>query len=160
RELEKEITNTIGMKFVRVPRGKFWMGGGGGKAGDRQVDIPQDFYLGVHEVTQGQWQALMGNNSSWFSRTGDGKDPVKDIPDAALRRFPVESVSWEDAQEFIKQLNAREKNQLGEWVYRLPLEAEWEYACRGGASSKEDCSFDFYLDRPTNDLSSEQANFS
>ncbi len=151
------FTNSLGMKFVRVPAGTFWMGGGGGQPGGKQVGIANDFYLGVFPVTQQQWQALMGNNPSWFSRTGGGKDQVTGIADADLKQFPVEQVSWEETQEFIRRLNAREKN--SEWVYRLPTEAEWEYACRGGASSREECSFHFYLDRPSNDLSSDLANF-
>jgi formylglycine-generating enzyme required for sulfatase activity len=165
-EPPKQLTNSLGMKFVLVPKGTFWMGGGGGKPGDFQVQIPQDFYLGVYPVTQGQWEAVMGSNPSWFSRSGGGwfsrsgggKDKVKDISDADLKLFPVEQVSWEDAQEFIRKLNEREKTVSG-WLYRLPTEEEWEYACRGGACSKDDCSFDFYFDRPTNDLSSTQANF-
>ena len=153
--------NSIGMRFVRVPKGKFWMGGGGGKPGEKQVDIANDFYLGVHEVTQGQWEEVMGagKNPSYFSRTGAGKEQVKDISDADLKQFPVENVSWNDVKEFIDKLNEREKDRNAGWMYRLPKEAEWEYACRGGATSPEDCSFDFYLDKPTNDLSSAQANF-
>jgi formylglycine-generating enzyme required for sulfatase activity len=152
-----KMGNSLGMAFVLVPKGTFWMGGGGGKAGDKRAEVRQDFYLGKYEVTQDQWQKLMGSNPSAFSRTGDSKDRVKDISDADLKQFPVEKVSWDDVQDFIKKLNEREK-ETG-WRYRLPTEAEWEYACRGGATSKADCSFDFYLDRPTNDLSSEQANF-
>jgi formylglycine-generating enzyme required for sulfatase activity len=134
------------------------MGGEGGKPGDRQVQIAQEFYLGAFPVTQGQWQAIMGSNPSYFSRTGNGKDRVKKISDADLKEFPVEQVSWDDAQAFLRKLNEREKAHSG-WLYGLPAEEEWEYACRGGACSKEECTFDFYLDRPTNDLSSTQANF-
>jgi formylglycine-generating enzyme required for sulfatase activity len=69
----------------------------------------------------------------------------------------VAAVSWEEAQEFIKKLNEKEKGRG--YLYRLPSEAEWEYACRGGATSEEECSYHFYFDKPTNDLSSKQANF-
>jgi len=155
---QRRLTNSIGMEFVLVPRGSFWMGGRGGEPGEKQVEIAHEFYLGVYPVTQGQWQAVMGSNPSWFSRTGGGKHKVKKIAAADLKQFPVENVSWEDAQEFIRKLNEREKAPSG-WVYRLPTEEEWEYACRGGARSQEECSFDFYLDQATNDLSSTQANF-
>jgi formylglycine-generating enzyme required for sulfatase activity len=151
-------TNSIGIHFVKVPKGTFWMGGGGGKPGTKQVAIETDFYLGVYEVTQEQWQAVMNRNPSYFARTGGGKDKVKDVPDGELAQFPVETVSWDDCQEFIRRLNEQEKAGA-EWVYRLPTEAEREYACRGGATSPQDCGFDFYLDEPTNTLPPAQANF-
>ena len=152
---------SISMRFVRVPKGKFWMGGGG-KPGEKQVEITNDFNLGIYEVTQGRWEEVMGagKNPSYFSRTGYGKERVKGISDADLKQFPVENVAWNDVNEFINKLNEREKEHNAGWRYRLPKEREWEYACRGGATSPEDCSFDFYLDKPTNDLSSAQANFS
>jgi formylglycine-generating enzyme required for sulfatase activity len=146
------------MQFVLVPRGTFWMSVNARNA-QKQAEIPHDFYMGAYEVTQGQWQAVMGNNPSYFSRTGDGSGWVKDIPEARFKEFPVENVSWEDVQRFVKELNRREVSRGG-WVYRLPSEVEWEYCCRGGATSREDCSFDFYFKgRLTDDLSSDQANF-
>jgi uncharacterized protein (TIGR02996 family) len=154
----RRLTNSLGMEFVLVPRGTFWMGGGGGKPGNKQVEIGQEFYLGVYPVTQAQWQAVMGDNPSWFSRTGGGKDKVKSISDADLERFPVEMVSWDDVQAFVRKLAARDTPPVG-WRYRLPTEEEWEYACRGAARSREECAFDFYLGSPTNDLSSTHANF-
>jgi formylglycine-generating enzyme required for sulfatase activity len=156
--LPKTFTNSLGMEFVLVPKGKSWLGGGGGKFGDKEVEIPQDFYLGKHEVTQEEWQKVTGVNPSHFSREGPGKDAVKDIPDADLKRFPVEMVSWNDAQLFLKLLNAQAKE--AGWEYRLPKEAEWEYACRGGPlSDRFESAFDFYTDRPMNQLLPGQANF-
>jgi formylglycine-generating enzyme required for sulfatase activity len=153
----KEDALIAAMKFVKVPKGTFWMGGGSAKPPTRQVEIKVDFELAAYTVTQEQWQAAMGNNPSWFSRTGQGKNRVKDVADADLKHFPVENVSWEDVQEFINKLNEREKGKG--WLYRLPSEAEWEYACRNAASTKEDCSFDFYFAKGSNDLSSKEANF-
>jgi formylglycine-generating enzyme required for sulfatase activity len=110
-------------------------------------------------VTQGQWQEVMGNNNpSAFSRGGVQQEKVKDIKDEDLKHFPVESVSWDDAQAFIKKLNEREKGRGG-YIYRLPSVAEWEYACRGGATSISDCQHHFYFNEPTDKLSSDQANF-
>jgi formylglycine-generating enzyme required for sulfatase activity len=152
-----EFTNSIGIQFAWIPPGSFWMGGGGGQAGDRQAEIPEGFYLGVYPVTQEQWQKVMGSNPSWFSRRGAGKDKVKGISDKNLAQFPVEQVSFEDVQQFLAKMNARED--YSGWVYRLPTEAEWEYSSRGGASTKEECSYHFYLEQPSNDLSSMQANF-
>jgi formylglycine-generating enzyme required for sulfatase activity len=145
------------MKFVSLPKGTFYMGWDGEKGSAKKTEIKEDFQIAIHTVTQGQWQDVMGKNPSWFSRDGGGKEKVKDIKDEELKLFPVESVSWEDAQEFIKKLNEKEKGHG--YVYRLPSEAEWEYACRGGTTSEEDCSYHFYFEKPTNDLSSTQANF-
>jgi formylglycine-generating enzyme required for sulfatase activity/tRNA A-37 threonylcarbamoyl transferase component Bud32 len=145
------------MRFVRVPKGTFWMGWDSQKKLSKQVTIEQDFELAAYTVTQGQWQAVMGRNPSWFSRQAGGAKAVEGISDADLRHFPVERVSWDDVQAFLTKLNEREKGKG--WTYRLPTEAEWEYACRGAAATKEECSFDFYLATPTNDLSVLQANF-
>jgi len=92
-------------------------------------------------VTQGQWEAIMGNNPSHFSRKGHGRDSVLDISDEELKLFPVERVSWNDVQEFIKKLNEKERGRG--YLYRLPSEAEWEYACRGGATSLEGSSAEY-----------------
>jgi formylglycine-generating enzyme required for sulfatase activity len=154
---EKEDPLIAGMKFVKVPKGTFWMGWNSKDKQSSQVEIKEDFELAAYTVTQEQWKAVMGNNPSHFSRNGAGKNQVKDIADADLKRFPVESVSWNDVQDFLKKLNEQEKGKG--WVYRLPTEDEWEYACRNAATSKEQCSFDFYFDTGTNDLSSKQANF-
>jgi len=147
----------LGMQFVPLPKGTFYMGWDSKDKKATKTEIKEDFEIAVHTVTQGQWQALMGNNPSYFSRAGRGKDAVKNIKDEELKLFPVEMVSWNDAQEFINKLNEKKKGKG--WMYRLPTEAEWEYACRGGATSKEECSFDFYFAAPTNDLSSKEANF-
>jgi formylglycine-generating enzyme required for sulfatase activity len=151
-----ERTDDVLMTFVPLPKGTFYMGWDGQEKGV-QTEITEDFEIAVHDVTQGQWQSVMGDNPSYFSRFGQGRHNVKTISDEELKLFPVESVSWEDAQEFIRRLNERERGRG--YLYRLPTETEWEYACRGGATSEEECSYHFYFDRPTNDLSSEQANF-
>ncbi len=141
----RRFRNSIGMELVLIPAGSFWMGGGGGQAGERQVEIERDFYLGRYEVTQQEWRLVMKDTEiaspSYFQ--GD--------------ELPVENVSWDDSQEFINRLNGLEGK--SGWLYRLPLETEWEYACRGGAASKEECSFHFYFQQPTDDLSANQANF-
>jgi serine/threonine protein kinase/formylglycine-generating enzyme required for sulfatase activity len=149
--------NSIGMEFVKVPKGTGWLGGGAGKPGDTRAEFKQDFYLGKYKVTQDEWEKVIGTNPSHFSRTGGGRDAVKDISDADLRRFPVEMVSWDDCQEFIRRLNEKAKD--SGWVYRLPTEAEWEYACRGGPIPKADSAFDYYFAKPTNALLPTHANF-
>jgi sulfatase modifying factor 1 len=105
-----------GMKFVFVKGGSFQMGDtfGDGSPNERPVHevVVRDFYIGKFEVTQGQWEKVMGSNPSHFKRGGN---------------YPVESVSWNDVQEFIQKLNQRTGNN-----YRLPTEGEWEYAARSG----------------------------
>jgi formylglycine-generating enzyme required for sulfatase activity len=142
------------MKFVPLPKATFYMGSRGEK-----TEIKEDFEIAIHTVTQGQWQAVMGNNPSSFSRKGFYSARVENIKDEDLKQFPVETVSWDDAQEFIKKLNESEKKAGSSYLYRLPKETEWEYACRGGATTKEECSYLFYFDKPSNDLTSKQANF-
>jgi formylglycine-generating enzyme required for sulfatase activity len=117
----KKITNSLGMEFVYIAPGTFTMGSPEnepGRDGDEKphpVSLTKGFYLQVTEVTQGQWQAVMGSSPS--SSATCGKD------------CPVERVSWEDAQNFIGHLNQKE----GGSHYRLPTEAEWEYAARAGS---------------------------
>jgi formylglycine-generating enzyme required for sulfatase activity len=149
--------NSVLMNFVHLPKGTFYMGWDGSPGSAKKRKITEDFEIAVHAVTQGQWQAVMGNNPSYFSRTGSCRDAVRTISDEELKLFPVETVAWTDARVFIKKLNEKERGRG--YVYRLPTVEEWEYVCRGGAASEKDCSYHFYFDRPTNDLSSEQANF-
>jgi formylglycine-generating enzyme required for sulfatase activity len=153
----RERNDSVLMTFVRLPKGTFHMGWNGRPGSAQKTEIKEDFEIAVHDVTQGQWEAIMGNNPSWFCRKGNGRNSVLEISDEELKLFPVESVSWDDVQAFLKKLNEKERGRG--YLYRLPTEAEWEYACRGGATSLEECSYHFYLDKPTNDLSSEQANF-
>jgi formylglycine-generating enzyme required for sulfatase activity len=146
------------MEFVLVPKGKSWLGGSKGNPGVREVEIAHGYYLGKYLVTQEEWQNVMGTNPSHFSRTGEGKDEVKDVPDDELKRFPVDRVSWDDAQLFLTKVNER-TNESG-WLYRLPKEEEWEYACRGGPlTDPQESAFDLYFDKPTNELLPGQANW-
>lgn len=150
--------NSLGMEFVIVPKGKSWLGGGKDRLSDKEVEIPADFYLGKYEVTQEEWEQVMGENPSHFSRTGNGKYGLRDFSDGDLKRFPVENVSWDQCQLFVAKLNMLEED--AGWVYRLPTEAEWEYACRGGPKpDRLDSAFDFYFAKPTNSLLPEMAHF-
>jgi len=121
---ETSISPTIGAKFVFVPAGSFTMGSPAGEYGrgdderQHQVTISKPFYLQTTEVTQGQWQQVMGNNPSYFKHCGAD--------------CPVEQISWNDVQEFIRKLNSQE----GVDRYRLPTEAQWEYAARAGTTTK------------------------
>ena len=115
---QKTYINSIGMEFVLIPAGSFLMGSDTRARNEKpphRVRISRPFYLGKFEVTQEQWQAVMGNNPSEFKGLNN----------------PVEQVSWEDVQEFIRRLNEKE----GHKRYRLPTEAEWEYAARAGTAT-------------------------
>ena len=115
----REFTNSVGMKFVLIEPGTFLMGSDTGTSDEKpvhKVTLTEGFYMQVTEVTQAQWQAVMGDNPSTF------KGPER----------PVETVSWNDAQEFLKKLNTKEKGAK----YRLPSEAEWEYAARAGQTGE------------------------
>ena len=109
-----------GMDFVRVPKGCFQMGSNSGGWEKPWHEVCVDgFWLGKYEVTQGEWRKVMSGNPSRFKK-GD--------------RYPVEKISWNDVQGFVRKLNAR-----GSGVFRLPTEAEWEYACRSGGKREEYC---------------------
>jgi serine/threonine protein kinase len=157
-EREKVITNSIGMKLVSVEPGVFLMGSPANEV-DRddeelqhEVEITRPFYVGVYEVTQEEYERIMGANPSYCSSTGVGKDIVKGMD---TRAFPVENVSWKDAVEFCRRLSELPDEKKNEHLYRLPTEAEWEYICRGGPFFKKP-SPPFYFG---DSLSSTQANF-
>src|SRR5436190_3995075 len=153
----KQITSSIGMKLVLIPKGKFRMGSPKTEKDRRddeeqhEVEITKPFYLGANEVTQAEYEKVVGKNPSWFCSSGNGKNKVKGL---STGKFPVENVSYVEALEFCKKLSARAAEKKAGRVYRLPTEAEWEYACRGGASSKAYSVFHF-----GDSLSSKQANF-
>ena len=132
------------LAFIPIQRGQYWMNISGRNAMEESA-IPQVFYMGKFEVTQKEWQAIMGKNPSFFS--GNVFFSKSKISAGELGRFPVERVSWNDVQLFLQKLN--KLNKTDGWVYRLPTTTEWEYACREANSSKENCCFDFYLDKPT-----------
>ena len=122
-EPQETWTNDFGMTFVLIQPGTFDMGSPEGETGrdsdevQHGVTLTQSFYLQTTEVTQGQWKAVMGGNPAHFTSCGDD--------------CPVESVSWDDAQEFIEKLNLHENSG---W-YHLPTEAQWEYAARAGSTT-------------------------
>jgi formylglycine-generating enzyme required for sulfatase activity len=164
-----DVGDGVKMELVRVKAGKFWMGSPADNKvrseddeQQHEVEITKDYWLGVTEVTQGQYRKLMGKNPSHFRRDGDGKAEVKDFTQEQLDDFPVENVSWHDAQEFLKKLTARAAELKIPVRCRLPSEAEWEYACRGGHRMVNPTSKDtlpFHFAQPSSSLSSKQANF-
>ncbi|NBY01850.1 MAG: WGR domain-containing protein, partial [Planctomycetes bacterium] len=117
---EEDLGQGVKLEMVLVPAGKFMMGSPKNEKGrcenetQHEVTLTKPFYMGKYAVTQEQWESVMGNNPS----------------DTKGAKLPVTDVSWEDCQEFIEKLNGITKGK-----YRLPTEAEWEYACRAGTST-------------------------
>jgi sulfatase modifying factor 1 len=149
-------TNTIGMKFNKISAGTFMMGSPGSEADRRDnehqhpVTISKPFYMQTTEVTQGQWKALMGTEP-W-----KGQEFSTYVKEGA--NYPAVYVSWDDAVAYCKKLSEKESK-----TYRLPTEAEWEYACRAGSKTtwsfgndeKELGDYDWY-DKNAVDIVSEQ----
>jgi formylglycine-generating enzyme required for sulfatase activity len=137
------VTNSLGMSFAFVPAGSFQIGSTRREPGEpadetpAAITITRGFFLQTTEVTQEQWEAVMHNNPSFFSECG--------------KTCPVERVSWDECIEFIGKLNDLE----GTDSYRLPTEAEWEYACKAekepdgvrGTLADPACFKDPYLDK-------------
>ena len=116
----RSFTNNLGMDFIGIEAGSFMMGSNKGEPREQpvhRVEITRPFYLGVTPITQGQWEQVMGDNPSAFKQGAN---------------HPVENVSWRRVQEFVEALNRREQRSH----YRLPTEAEWEYACRAGTTTE------------------------
>jgi formylglycine-generating enzyme required for sulfatase activity len=128
------IENSIGMKFVLVPQGLFIAGSPRrelGRSDDEEPHIAsmRKFAMGVYEVSQAQFTMVMGTNPSWYAPGGGGQ---ADIVGIDTSEFPVEEIDYLTAVEFCKRMSALPGEQAAGRVYRLPTEAEWEYACRGG----------------------------
>jgi eukaryotic-like serine/threonine-protein kinase len=144
-----DLGGGVKLELVRIQTDTFLMGSA---AADREaytdekpqhaVTIRKDFFLGKYPVTQEQYERVMGKNPSWFSKDGEGQDKVNGID---TRLFPVESVSWHDAQQFCTEAGKRTKTRM-----RLPTEAEWEYACRAATGTQFFCG---------NELTARDANF-
>ena len=121
---ERTFRNSIGMEFVLIPAGSFMMGSPEdekdrdrkGREVQHRVVLTKPVYMQITEVTVEQWESIMGKRLIGWRRGPDN--------------HPITRVSWKDCQKFIKKLNAR-----GEGVYRLPTEAEWEYASRAGTQT-------------------------
>lgn len=138
----KEITNSIGIKLTWIPHGTFTMGSPPSEEGSlehelqHEVTLTKDYYLGTFEVTQSQYQKVIGKNPSYFQgdnvaeRNPQTRQVVRVIDSS---NYPVERISWDDANEFCDRLSMLPEEKKAGRIYRLPTEAEWEYACRAGS---------------------------
>ena len=117
-----ESADSIGMEFKLIPAGTFIMGDASvlDNQTPHEVTLTKPFKMGVHEVTQDQYEQVMGVNPSEFKGANN----------------PVEMVSWEEAVEFCRRLSELPAEKKAGNVYRLPTEGEWEYACRAGTTTK------------------------
>lgn len=129
-ESPNRFQSGFGLEFAWIPPGRFTMGsnnGGGDERPAHDVSIKEGFYLGRTEVTQSEWRAVMSTTIQ------QQRDKVN--PSGAMRgegdKYPMYYVSWIEVQEFIRRLNQRNDG----YTYRLPTEAEWEYACRAGTTA-------------------------
>jgi formylglycine-generating enzyme required for sulfatase activity len=153
-----DLTNSLAMKFVRIKPGTFKMGSPPGEAGSydnerqHEVEISRPFYIGIYEVTQSQFSKVMGVNPSKYQGdvaakiTPEKRHPVtnriiqeKVVEQVSTDKFPVENVNWEDAVEFCRLLSELPEEIKEKRRYRLPTEAEWEYACRAGTKTMYHC---------------------
>jgi len=127
------ISNSIGMPLVLLPRGCFVMGSPLSEYQRHEDEKPyptmmtKKMLMGVYEVTQQDYQTVMENNPSYYSASGDGAESVRKLNP---KRFPVEQVAWRDAVDFCARLSSLSDERMAGRVYRLPTEAEWEFACR------------------------------
>jgi formylglycine-generating enzyme required for sulfatase activity len=125
-----EITNSIGMKLKLIQPGTFMMGSKDGEFDEKPVHkvvITKPFYLGVYEVTQEQWEVVMRSSVRQQRDKAEPEGPLHGVG----RDYPMYYVSWEEIQVFCRKLSTKEGA-----VYRLPSEAEWEYACRAGTETE------------------------
>ncbi len=128
--------NGLAMKFVWCAPGKFMMGASYSTRGQIEVTLKRGFWLGKYEVTQKEYQRIVGTNPSYFSVEGEGS---KEVSGKDTNRFPVDQVSWDEAVAFCQTFTDLERKAgrlPAGWRYTLPTEAQWEYACRAGTTTK------------------------
>lgn len=139
----ERITNSIGMQLTLIPAGEFQMGSPMTETARDEDEIlhtvvlSEPYYMGVYEVTQEEYRSVMKRNPSYFSFQGDGRNKLKrdKLKTEDTDRFPVEWITREEAMEFCSKLSHHPEERAADRMYRLPTEAEWERACRGGEES-------------------------